>query len=265
MTYEEYIKNPMGTHNAVFSARDMYAKMYTDKWNALKLREAGFVGYTMYNAGSDYIIHFKIPSEVVEKFYYDVIIRFFHKKDEGSKDFSRTLSDYDVQFFSNDPSFTYTFAHAFKKNKLLFEDLEGRMSKLSLTRLAKEKNPKDQVGYVKSLYFAYLEMKSLDMFNKSRWSTARQYGGKKMWLHLVEHADDKIKARQNAASAMSKKHKRTKQKEKKNQTLLQKVTHTFASPNISNFGHFKQNKMQSPNIKGFGSISRLFKKFNNTK
>ena len=263
MTYDEYIKNPMGAKNAVFSGREMYAKMYTEKWNAIMLREAGFVGYTLYTTDRDYIVHFKIPSENIDRFYYDVVIRFFHKNEEGAKKFSGSLTDYSVQFFSNDPSFVYTFTYAFKKNNLFFLDMENRMSKLALTRVGKEKNPTSQVGYVKTLYFAYLEMKHLGLFNKVNWSHSRAYTGKKMWIHLVEHADDKIKERQSVASALSKKHKRTRHAQINNS--IQKFAKGFKSPNIKNFGHLNPvnflSKFKSPNIKDFGKLKKpLFNK-----
>ena len=49
MTYDEYIQNPMGKKNAVMSNREMYRLMYTNKWNAIKLRENGFIKYELYS------------------------------------------------------------------------------------------------------------------------------------------------------------------------------------------------------------------------
>ena len=112
MTFDEYIKNPMGKDNSVFSKRGMYKDLYTGKFDAILAREAGNIDFMLYKSDdSKYTIHIKIPSEVVEKFYYDVVIEFSTKE---KFDFVRpTLSNYDVKFFSNDPAFVFTFAYSY--------------------------------------------------------------------------------------------------------------------------------------------------------
>ena len=231
MTYDEYIRNPMGTGNFVVSARDMYRQMYTEKWNRIKLRENGVIVYRMYTDDIDYYIHIKIPSEVVPKFYYDVIIRFYPPKGKGHIQSERTLNNYEVQFYSNDPSFVFTFAHAFNKNKLFIKDLESKMSKLSLTTKADSRNPKDQVGYVKSLYFAYIEMRNLGLFQKRRWDGVSKPYNKSIWTNTVTHADDKVKHRQEKGLALQRKERREKLKQQnieKNRSF-----HTSGVPNFN--------------------------------
>ena len=69
MTFDEYIKNPMGKQNAVFSQRQMYMDIYSRKFDAILAREAGKINYRMYKDNdARYLLHIKIPSEVVEKF-----------------------------------------------------------------------------------------------------------------------------------------------------------------------------------------------------
>ena len=149
MTYDQYIQNPMGRKNSVFSGREMYRDRYTQKWDAIRLRENGDIAFQLSKTKTDYFVYIKIPSEVVPKFYYDVVIRFYPPKDRAAVQMERTLSNYNVQFFSNDPSFVFTFAHAFKKNNMIITDLNQRMSKLALRQVAKERNSQDQVGYAK--------------------------------------------------------------------------------------------------------------------
>lgn len=236
MTLEEYVKNPQGSFT--MSNKQMYNIMYSEKWNNLKVRENGFIMRTLYVDGEDYYVHFKIPSEVVPKFYYDTIIRFYYDKKTGA--IPASLSAYDVQFYSNDPSFVYTFAHAFNKRGMLIKDLIPKMSQLAIKQRAMERNPKDELGYVKSIYFAYLEIKQQALFNKNRWSGAKAYN-KRVWNDTVEHADDKIKDRQYKGAALEKKNKPKKSDEKKSTTTAPKETKKpFASPNQSNFGHFKR-------------------------
>ena len=48
MTFRQYIDNPLGKRNAVFSQRDMYKNLYTDKFDKLLLREAGKIDFALY-------------------------------------------------------------------------------------------------------------------------------------------------------------------------------------------------------------------------
>ena len=79
MTFQQYIDTPMGKRNAVFSQRDMYKTMYTEKFNQVFLREAGKINYTTFidKSKDRYAIHIKIPSETVKDFYYDAVILFY--------------------------------------------------------------------------------------------------------------------------------------------------------------------------------------------
>ena len=118
MTFNDYINNPMGKKNSVFGSRELYREMYRKKLDAILLREVGKVKYKLYKTKDKnmYIIHFKIPSEPLKNFYYDTVIQFY-SKDHGVQ-ISNNLKKYYVKFYSNDPSFVFTFAHSFKQNNL---------------------------------------------------------------------------------------------------------------------------------------------------
>lgn len=208
ITFTQYINNPLGEKSSVVTNRGMYQKMYRDKLDKILLREGGKVKYTLYTSKDNYYIHFKIPSEVIDKFYYDTIIEFY--TDDALKAKSVNLKDYYVRFYSNDPAFVYTFAHAFIRNKIFITDLTPRMSKQAVSTVAKERNPKDLVGYVKSLFFAYLLINDYGLFSKTLYEhTAEKYDKTKL-LKLVEDADEKIKARQEAEEKDRKKRQRDK-------------------------------------------------------
>lgn len=207
MTYDQYIQNPMGIANAVFSNRDMYRELYMNKLDKLLVREMGKIDYTLYKSKKEYYVYIKIPSEVIEKFYYDVVIEFSEPEDKSLID--STLKNYNVKFYSNDPSFVYTFAHAFIKNKLFIKELEDVMSKEAIKKVAVEKNPSNQVGYVKSLYFAYLILKKENVFNKKKFILAKDIDWKSL-KQSITPADLKIAQRQDAAKEKSAKNKRVK-------------------------------------------------------
>lgn len=191
MTYNEYIQNPMGKDNAVISNRNMYRIMYSEKFDKILVREAGNVNYKLYKDGDKYIAYLKIPSELIDKFYYDVVIEFTPPKGITGA----TLKDYSVRFYSNDPSFVFTFAHAFIENDMFITQYKDKMSKQAVKKVAKERNPKNQVGYVKSLYFAYLYMSSHGLFSKIRYIDKYNEAAVK---REIMHADRKIELRQEA-------------------------------------------------------------------
>ena len=203
-SFKEYISNPLGNKNTVFSSREMYKNMYTEKYNLLMVRENSNIKYNLYKDKNNYYILLKIPSEKVKDFYYDVFIQFIPTK---TSSLERTLDNYIAKFYSNDPSFVYTFAHAFIKNNMFVEDLKPKMSKLAIKKDAKEKNPDNQIGYVKTLYFAYLFMKARGLFNKVHYASADIYN-KKQVLYQIMDADEKIQLRKEAAEALAKKPKK---------------------------------------------------------
>jgi hypothetical protein len=142
---------------------------------------------------------------MIEDFYYDVVLQF---SPAGlGKGLSTSISDYSIRFFSNDPSFMYTFTHAFYKNDLLIKDLMPRMSKTALRKNADEKNPDNQIGYVKVFYFAYLIMENKSLFSKIRLdSMSIPYDKKKLLADVVDQ-DTKVTERQEQKPKKPKKDK----------------------------------------------------------
>ena len=204
MTFDQYIQNPMGIANSVISNREMYRNMYMLKLDTIMVREMGKINYHLYKDGNKYYAHIKVPSEVVEKFYYDVIVEFSPTK--GSKP-SKSLKDYIVRFYSNDPAFVFTFAHAFMKNKMFITEYSDKMSKEAIKKKAVVKNPMDTVGYVKSLFFAYLIMKRFNLFEKVLYID--KYNEKYVKQNVMS-ADIKIALRTEAGQELSTKEKRAK-------------------------------------------------------
>lgn len=206
MTFDQYIQNPMGIANSVISNREMYRNMYMIKLDTIMVREMGKIDYHLYKDKSKdrYYAYIKVPSEVVEKFYYDVVIEFTPEK--GAKP-SKSLKDYNVRFYSNDPAFVYTFAHAFIKNKMFIMEYTDKMSKEAVKKKAVTKNPMDTVGYVKSLFFAYLIMKRFNLFEKVLYID--KYNEKFVKQNIM-NADRKIALRTEAGQEISTKEKRAK-------------------------------------------------------
>lgn len=197
MTFEEYILNPMQKQGKVFNAtmREAMRSSYTLKFNNILLREAGKMTYYKFKDKKNniFFILLKIPSEIVPNFYYDVVLKFFTGPDVENA--GRSLNKYNMQVFSNDPSFNFTYAYVFRQNKLTIPELDSKLAKLSKKEEPKESNPEQQIGYVKTLYFAYLYMKQRGLFNSEiNWADAEPFSKDKL-LSLVQDSDSKIEDR----------------------------------------------------------------------
>lgn len=210
ITFGGYIDNPMGKKNAVFSQRDMYKKLYTEKLDKIILREGSKFTYRLFydKAKDRYFCHIKVPSETIDKFYYDTVIMFY-SDDPMAKGHSN-LRHYFVKFYSNDPAFVYTFAHAFIENEIFIEELVPKMAKKAVKDVAKEKNPENIVGYVKSIYFAYLIMQKYSLFEKINYSTQGKKFTAKELLSDVMDASKKVALRQEEGEKLNARKKREK-------------------------------------------------------
>ena len=190
-TFDHYIKNPaiVGTSSLMYT---IYAKSFSDRFDVVLMREGGEINYTLYEdkSGNRYI-HAKIPSEVVPKFYYDIVIEFM---DDTMLSVLPSLERYDIKFFSNDPAFSFNYVYAFNKSGLLIDILKPKLSKEALENRAIVRNPKSNIGPVKAFYFMYYFMKIKKLFSKSNWTNVKELKPG-TFNKLIENADKKIAER----------------------------------------------------------------------
>lgn len=207
MTFSQYIANPMGKNNAVMNsvAREAIRADYLKRFDALLVREHGSIVYNIYKdeKKNRYYFHIKVPSETVEKFYYDVVLEFY--TDNNIKGAGQDLMKWYVNFFSNDPAFVYIYAYVFRVNNLFVKCMKPRMSNMALEQKAKEKNPKNQIGYVKSIYFAYLTILNKGLTNINHVDAESQPFKEDYLVSQVEYADIKISQRESEEKKLKKK------------------------------------------------------------
>lgn len=228
MTLEQYIANPMGKSNAVLNsvAREAMRSNYKSRFDALMVREKGNIKYKLYydEKKNRYFAHIKIPSETVEKFYYDTVIEFY--TDSNVEEAGTNLLKYYTKFYSNDPAFVYTYAYVFSHNELFIEELKSKMSKKALKDRAEEKNPSNQVGYVKTIYFAYLFMSSKGFFLQNGFKAQAEKFVAKDLVRDVMDADTKIGDREAEGAKQQKAKKRKKDTEKREEQNTSKKTNS---------------------------------------
>jgi len=215
MTFEEYINNPLQSRIAA-TTREIYRVSYSNRLDAVLVRVNNHIDYKMYkdDKTGSYYLYIKVPSEVVKDFTYDVVIRFVRPNHDVDMD--KNLQKYDVQFFSNDPSFAYNMAYTFKSHKMFIEDLAGRAEKLSLNTKPTVTNPNNQIFYVKSIYFAYLIAKQKGLFTKEKY--VEKYDKKRLF-DSIEDTQIKIDRRIELGKKADAEDKKNKKERKVKETL----------------------------------------------
>lgn len=150
MNIMEYLDNPLGK-GAILPGKNFIIDDYNRRFMNLVMDNK--ITYKILTSGDEYFIHLLISTESKERDNnYDVIIRFF--PGNVTQKVSTTIKNYDIEVFSNCPSFTYTYAYAYNMNGLLISDLKDKYSKEILSKPPMSRNPGIIVNYEKSIYFA---------------------------------------------------------------------------------------------------------------
>ena len=204
ISLSQYVINPMGRHNAVLSVstREHLRNEYKKKYDAVMMREHGIMQHVFYKdlKNNVYVAHFKVPSQTINDFYYDVVFEF--RTNSDVKEAGQNLFEYNCKFFSNDPSFVYTYAYVFKKENLIIDQLKSKLGKKANTTSADIRNPGNNVGYVKSIYFAYLYMKSRQYNVLDNFKAVAVVMSKRNLRSDVEDAETKIRQRQESGEKL---------------------------------------------------------------
>lgn len=252
MSLEQYILNPALKSNAILNAatRELIKANYQKKFDNIMLRENGKVTYYLYTEAKKnvYWAYIKVPSEVCHNFYYDVIFKFTPTNNTG---FFEDLFKFNVQFFSNDPNFVFTYAFVFHQNELFINELRSKMSKEAFKQHPEEKNPTEQIGYEKAIYFAYLIMKERKLNKSTKFKSEAKPLDVKFILTNVMHADEKIRDRQEEGKKYSKKKEAVVSKDVYNKMMSYMDRKTRKSLDMS-----KSNIKVTSTSKKIGSIKR---------
>lgn len=192
-TFDHYIKNPAIVGTSTIQAT-LLKDNYAIRFDTLLVREGGNLQYKLYkdSKGNKYI-HAKIPSESIPNFYYDVVIEFV---ESAILSVTTSLEKNNIKFFSNDPAFIFNYAYAFNKNGLIIDSLKNKLPKECLENKAIVRNPKSNIGAVKSFYFLYFFMKLKKLFSKSNWKVVSDLNDgtfNKIIVHASRKIDDRIR------------------------------------------------------------------------
>lgn len=168
-TLKEFMNNPMGKGSSVIINKQLIIDDLDRRYKEL-IKKHKDLDYSIYKDKNDYYFHFKIPSESERANTYDIVIQFTELTENFKYD--NFLHRYYIKFFSNCPSFTYTYAYVCNKNKILVKFLKNKYSSDILLHEPKVRNPGGVMGYEKSIYFAckYLDS-NRNLLNKMNINT----------------------------------------------------------------------------------------------
>ena len=251
MTYNEYINNPQETKLGAYT-RDLYRISYKERFNKILLRENNNIEYYLYkndNNGS-YYMYIKIPSEKVKEIKYDVIVHYIRPLDDPHKvDTQDDLYDYDVQFFSNDPSFVYNTLYTFNDKNMFIKDYISKTSNMALHNKPVHTNPNNIIQYCKSLYFAYIFAKQRGLFLKNKY--IEKYDKKRI-VNMIQDTEPLIEKRQILGVEKDKKEKLEKKKNIVNNSIkgIRYTEKILSNPDF-NVPFHKDNKIKHTNIPNF--------------
>jgi hypothetical protein len=162
---KDFIDNPMGKGSMAIPNRQLIRSDLNRRYDNLVRKKK--ITYRVYSDKEDYYFHFKIPSESERNNDYDVVIMFTYDED---KDFSydHFLNRYYLKFFSNCPSFIFTYAFSFNLYGMFIESLSNKYDDRVLTEDPIVRNPGEIISYEKSIYFAcYYLSQNRNLLTKS--------------------------------------------------------------------------------------------------
>ena len=181
----------------------LLAENYKQRFEKVMLRVNGKIDHNFYTDGDNYFILLRVPSEVVPNFTYEVVFKFIPKT--GDAKHAKDLKNYEVRFFSNDPAFTFTYAHTYIEYGLLVEELENKLSTEVIKQKPKERNPFGVVNFAKILYFGFLYIKQHGYLEKHYYDASNfKISRKDDFLKLVTKSDVKAIEREEAESHLRK-------------------------------------------------------------
>lgn len=149
MNIKEFLNNPTGK-GSVIPGKGAILDDLDRRYKSLLTR--GDFEVKVYKNKNNIYYHIIIKTEDTERENdYDIVLEFIPNKQNKN---DSTVKNFDIKFFSNCPSFVYTYAYVANLNKLLITSLSNKYDKKILKYPPVSRNPHLMMGYEKSIYFA---------------------------------------------------------------------------------------------------------------
>lgn len=150
LTLKEFLDNPMGRGSTAIPNKELIKSDLVRRYEKLKKD----IKVKVYKDKKEFYFHVTIPSESKRNNTYDVVIQFI--PDVDTINIGKSIEKYNVKFFSNCPSFVYTFAYVFNSYGYFIETLADKYDDKVLDDMPVIRNPNEIVSFEKSIYFAGL-------------------------------------------------------------------------------------------------------------
>lgn len=177
-TLKEFYENPLGKA-AHAMQYNMTRAQFNNRYDAMYKSGKKIKVLNAAIENGHFLVHLLIPSESERENTYDVVIDFF----DGDP-FAPGLDGYKVRFFSNCPSFTYTYANVYDKEGMLISEMKDLYEKEIFKKEPKEKNPAHIMNIDKSLFMALIFLTRNRNFMYK--SYIRDLAGKKSYSSLKQ-------------------------------------------------------------------------------
>ena len=149
-TLKDFIDNPMGKGSNAIPNRQLIKDDLNRRYYSL-IKNKKINEPTIYRDKDDYLLHFILHSESERNNSYDVVVSFTMEDEDFKREV--TIDHYFVRFFSNSPSFTFTFAYAFNQFDLLIDFLSNKFGNDVIKNNPVIRNPGEIISFEKSIYF----------------------------------------------------------------------------------------------------------------
>jgi len=151
MSISQMIQNPTGKHSAFFASRARVKAQLDAIFikNLRKFRREFYAVPYIDDQTHNIVYYVSVPSETfyLNKVRWDCIIEIEYNA-------NKSLENRNARFYTNSPSFIFTYAYVFNQQDLLPNFIKSKMPKLCLTQPPTIKNPVESRGFDKILYQA---------------------------------------------------------------------------------------------------------------
>lgn len=155
-TLSDFVNNPLGKGTSVLPNRDVIVNDFKRRKKIMEGEGKKFpVAVFKNDVKGTYYFHVLVPSETNRKNTYDVVFEFIPPEKKGAFG-TVNLDKYTVRFFSNSPSFVFTYAHIMYNNGMGIKQLIKKFSSKVIRSAPEVRNPSGTILYEKSIMFAAL-------------------------------------------------------------------------------------------------------------
>jgi len=146
MNLIQYLNNPAGKGSAVIPSKEIKSNLDAQ---FAKLQDS--MKMNVYTKDNLLIYKIDIPSRSIDGVFYNVIIEYNLKDIPGN---ITNINELPFTCFSNCPSFIFTYAYVYNKNKLLCPWLKDKYSTKVLSDTPSARNQYKIISFERSMYLA---------------------------------------------------------------------------------------------------------------